>query len=396
MTLSFRPAREDDLERLLDLHTSAFPDPRGRLARTRNFQKNALGAFGDLHVAADGDTVLAHAFLFPLEAWFGGVPVRVGGIATVGVAPEARGRGVGSRLVQHLHEVALVRGDALAVLYPFRQGFYARLGYATTSTYRRLRLHPASIPWKLGLNARAAAGADRQALVACLEAAAMRRTGTLARTRRAWEARLADELRTWLVVEGPGGVEGYVVWTLEQRAPHAETALQVRELAARTVAAERELWALVGAQRDQVAVVHADVAADDPFERALIDADRARFGDGDIEHTLGEVASGPMVGVLHAARALESRGWSTDGTLVLAVGDETLEVTARGGRATAVPTRSEPHVRLDLRALSAVAFGALPASHAARLGWLAARDDRALGLADTLLALPPYFSPDPF
>jgi predicted acetyltransferase len=396
MTLSFRPAREDDLERLLDLHTSAFPDPRGRPARTRNFQQNALGAFTDLHVAVEHDTVLGHAFLFPLEAWFGGVRLRVAGIATVGVAPEARGRGVGSRLVEHLHQTALARGDVLAILYPFRQGFYARLGYAATSTYRRLRVHPASIPWKVGRRARAPRGTDREALVACLESAAKRRTGTLARTPRAWESRLADELRTWLVVEGSEGVEGYVVWTLEQRAPHAETALQVRELAARTVAAERELWSLVGAQRDQVAVVHADVAADDPFERALLDADRARFGDGDIEHTLGEVASGPMVRALDPARALEARGWLRDGTLILAVGEETLEVTARGGRATAVPTGDEPHVRLDLRALSAVAFGALPASHAARLGWLAARDDRALELAETLLALPPYFSPDPF
>jgi predicted acetyltransferase len=218
----------------------------------------------------------------------------------------------------------------------------------------------------------------------------------LARTTRAWESRLADERRTWLVVEGPTGVEGYVVWTLEQRESHAETVLQVRELAARTEAAERELWALVGAQRDQVAVVHADVAADDPIEQALVDVDRARFGDGDIEHTLGEVASGPMVRVLHPARALEARGWLSEGEIVLAVGDETLRVTAEGGRATAVPCRGEPHVRLDARCLAAVAFGALPVSHAVRLGWVAARDAEALARADALLSLPPYFSPDPF
>jgi len=396
MKASFRPAREDDLERLLDIHTGAFPDPRGRPARERNFQKNALGEFSDLYVLVEDDTVLAHAFLFPLEAWFGGARVRVGGIATVGVAPEARGRGLGSRLVERLHEHSQARGDALTVLYPFRQAFYARLGYATTSSYRRLRLHPASIPWTPSMRARAAGGPDREALVACLEAVGARRTGTLARTTRAWESRLADERRTWLVVEGPGGVEGYVVWTLEQREPHAETALQVRELVARTVAAERELWALVGAQRDQVAVVHADVAADDPLEHALVDADRARFGDGDIEHTLGEVASGPMVRVLDVARALEARGWLSDGTLVLAVGDQTLEVTAKGGRATVAASRGEAHVRLDARTLAAVAFGALPASRAARLGWLTARDARALALAEALLALPPYFSPDPF
>lgn len=246
------------------------------------------------------------------------------------------------------------------------------------------------------MRARAAAGPDRAALEACLEAAAKRRTGTLARTTRAWESRLADERRTWLVVEGLRGVEGYVVWTLEQGEPHAEVALQVRELAALTVDAERELWALVGAQRDQVAVVHADVAADDPIEQALVDADRARFGDGDIEHTLGEVASGPLVRVLHTVRALEARGWLAEGTLVLQVGDETLELTAKAGRATVLPSHAEPHVHLDAGALAAVAFGALPAARAARLGWLTARDSRALALAEALLALPPYFSPDPF
>jgi len=396
MNVSFRPAREDDLERLLDIHTSAFPDPRGRPARIRNFEKNALGSFSDLHVLLEGDVVQAHAFLFPLQAWFGGVRVDVGGIATVGVAPEARGRGLGSRLVEHLHQLALARGDALTVLYPFRQAFYERLGYATTSVYRRLRLHPAAIPWRPEMRARAAAGRDRDALVACLEAAAMRRTGTIARTPRAWEARLADERRTWLVVEGPGGVAGYVVWTLEQREPHAETVLQVRELAAHDAAGERELWALVGAQRDQVAVVHADVAADDPIERALVDADRARFGDGDIEHTLGEVATGPLVRMLDVAAALGSRGWPHEGKLVLGLGERTLEVTAREGRAVVVPSGAEPDLRMDARCLAAVAFGALPVSHAQRLGWLAARDDRALALAGNLLALPPYFSPDPF
>ncbi|HEY3816549.1 MAG TPA: GNAT family N-acetyltransferase [Polyangiaceae bacterium] len=396
MPASFRPAREDDLERLLDVHASAFPDPRSRPARTRNFQNNALGAFSDLHVLVEGDAVLAHAFLFPLEAWFGGARVAVGGIATVGVAPEARGRGLGSRLVEHLHALSLARGDALTVLYPFRQAFYGRLGYAATSTYRRLRLHPASIPWRPSMRARAAGGPDREALVGCLEAAAARRTGTLARTTRAWDSRLADERRTWLVVEGPDGVEGYVVWTLGQDEPHAETTLQVRELAARTEAAERELWALVGAQRDQVAVVHADVAADDPIEHALVDADRARFGDGDIEHTLGEVAAGPMVRALDAARALEARGWPAEGTLVVAVDGDTLEVTAKAGRASVVASRREAHVTLDARTLSAVAFGALPPSRAARLGWLTARDASALALADALLGLPPYFSPDPF
>lgn len=82
---------------------------------------------------------------------------------------------------------------------------------------------------------------------------------------------------------------------------------------------------------------------------------------------------------------------------MLAVQGETLEVRACDGRATATPAPdAEPDVRLDARALAAVAFGGMRATDAARLGWLEARDPRALALADELLALPPYFSPNPF
>jgi predicted acetyltransferase len=396
VTLSFRPAREEDLERLVDIHTSAFPDPRGHAARIRNFTRHPLGELSDLWLLADGDAPLAHAFLFPLEVWVGGARVQAGGIATVGVAPEARGRGLGSRLVEHLHRTAHARGDALTVLYAYRQGFYARLGYAPTSSYRRLRLHPASVPWKCEMTARAAGAGDIAAISACWNATARRGTGWLARTDRLWETRLGDERRTWLVVQGAEGVEGYVAWTLEQAEEHAATTLVVREMAAMTPAAERSLWALVGAQRHQVAVAHADVAADDPIDRALVDPDRARFGDDALEHPVGEVATGPMVRVLDAGRALAARGWPRDGRVVLAVDDETLEVVARGGTATVLPVHDEPDLRLDARALAAIAFGTLPASHAARLGWAVARDPAALALADAFLALPPYFSPDPF
>ncbi len=398
MGLAFRTARPDDLERLVDVHASAFPDRRGRDDRARNFTRNPLGNLGDLHLAvSESGEVVAHGFLFSLRAWFGARLVPVGGIASVGVAPEARGRGVASALMAHLQAVSLARGDAVAVLHPFRQGFYARLGYATTTPYRRLRISPASVPWTAELRARPAAGSDRGAMRACWHDMGARRSGTLERSERLWESRFADEATTWLVVEGAAGVEGYVAWTLQQSEPHAATTLAVREMVARTDAAMRSLWSLVGAQRDQVAEARIDVSADDAVEWALLDPDRGRFGDARIEHALGEVAAGPMVRILDVARALEARGYRADGRLELSIGEEALELDVRDGKGSvAAATGAEPNLRLRPAALAAVAFGGLRASQAERLGWLAARDGRSLTLAEALFSMPAYFSPDAF
>jgi predicted acetyltransferase len=396
MSISLRSAREDDLERLVAVHRSAFPDPRGHDARVRNFARNPLGALSDCWVLVESGIVMAHAFLFPLQVWFGGRRVRAGGIATLGVAPEARGRGFASRLLAQLHATADARGDALTILYPFRQAFYARLGYASATPYARLRLHPASIPWRCDVTARAARASDRAALVACWDGMAARGTGALARPDALWEARLSDEDRTWLVVEGADGVDGYVAWSREQDQAHAQTRLVIHELAARSDAARRWLWGVVGAQRDQVAEVVAELAADDPLDRALVDADRARYGEARLEHSLGEVGTGPMLRLGPTVRALQARGWPVEGTAVLGVDGETLELVARDGRAQVVSTRAEPDVRLDARALAAVAFGGTRAMQAAQLGWLEARDAGALARVDALLALPPFFSPDPF
>jgi predicted acetyltransferase len=403
MRLSFRTACPDDLERLVEVHTSAFPDPRGRDARTHNFTRNKLGDLEDLWVGVmpDSGAIVAHAFLFRLRAWFGGRLVPVGGIASVGVAPEARRRGVGSALMEHLHAVSHARGDAITLLYPFRQSFYGRLGYAATSTYRRLRLSPASVPWTPELDARPATGADREPMKACWQAAAVRHAGMLDRSERLWESRWADERSTWLVVEGQARVQGYVCWTVQQREAHAVTTLCVRELVAATEAAMRSLWGLIGDQRSQIAHAYVDVARDDPTEQALVDPDRAGFGDAQVEHALGEVIAGPMIRILDATRALGARGYEAEGRLGLSIGAEDLQLSVRDGEGEVASTAplSERHIRVNPRALAALAFGAFgarPATHAARLGWIEAKDERSLALADALFALPAYFSPDSF
>src|SRR5688572_4202238 len=115
MELAFRSATEDDIERLLELGLAAYPDSRIATERKRGLTANPFAALSDLVVVEQRGSIVAQAFNYALETFFGGKRLRVGGIASVAVAPEARGRGVGSALLRHLHDLSDRRGDAITM-----------------------------------------------------------------------------------------------------------------------------------------------------------------------------------------------------------------------------------------------------------------------------------------
>jgi predicted acetyltransferase len=401
--LTFRAAGEADLDRLIDIHRSAFPDPRGAEPRRRNFAANPLGSLADLKVALLGDEPVAHAFLFRLEVWFGGARVKAGAIASVGVAPEARGEGLAAALLDHLHAEAEARGDAITILFPFRQGFYARHGYAPVTPARRMLVHPASVPraWRAkhesGLVVRAARGDDTTAMIAAYERAAARATGWLARPEALWQSLLQDERRVWLVATRGGAIEGYAAWSLAQAEAHAATRLIVHEVVADRDDVRRALLGQLGAQRDQIAEIAIDVDARDPLDRALLDADRGRFGTQEVEHTLGVLSGGPMVRVVDVARACEARGYAVDGAITVAIdGTAPIHLVVERGTCKIHATAEPADIRLDRAAFASILYGALAPSDAVRLGWLTADDPSAVARADALFALPPYFAIDTF
>ncbi len=400
--LLLRPARDEDTDRLLEIHASVFPDPRGEVERRRNFHHNSLGGVADLHVVELHGRVLAHAFLFPLEIWLGGRPVPAGGVASVGVAPEARGRRIATRLLSHLHDLAHARGDAFTVLYPFRQGFYLRHGYAAVTPSRRLTLTPRAIPraWGLpspGIVVRAIEAGDREAIERAYQRAAARATGWITRPPRLWDARLLDERRRWFVAARGGGVVGYVSWSLSQAAAHGAVVLRVFDLVADDDEVRRALLGLVGAQRDQVRAVELEIDDADPLPRALEDADDGIFGTPDVEHALGVLVGGPLVRAVDTSRALLARGYASDGTLDLDIDGERTRLEVHAGQASLTSSHSAVGALfMERAAFAAIVCGALSPSAAARIGWLRAPDPGTLRAADALFAMPPFFAIDPF
>lgn len=392
---TFRPAREDDLDRLVEIHLAAYPDDRDGEARRRNFASNPFGGFEHLVVAQLGAEVVAHAFVFPLETWFGGRPVRTGGIASVAVAPEARGRGVARALMRHLHQVSDVRGDALTMLYPFRQAFYASLGYAPTSVKKRIGFDPRAVPeaWRRrsrGLVRSATAG-DRARVVELHLGAAARASGWITRPEPLWDRLFARERRQVLLCEG-----GYVAFSFEQREPHAKTRAVVDEVAALDDDARTILYGALGALRDQVAEVIVEVDLRDPIEHALLDADRHRSGTADVEHPLGEIVGGPMVRIEDVHRAIEARGYAADAAFDVVVEDDAaMSVRIARGSAEVSAARGGGALRASRASLAAVFYGGLAASDAGRLGLVDA-DALTLAQIDEALSAPPVAPIDAF
>jgi predicted acetyltransferase len=399
--VTVRSAREADLDRLIEIHRSAFPDARGVEARRLNFTASPLGSLDTLFLAERRGAIVAHAFLFPLDLCVAGARVKAGGIASVGVAPEARGTGVAAALLDALHATSHARGDALTYLYAFRQGFYFAHGYAPASPMHRIVATPRAIPpaWvadarRAGL--RAATGDDAPGILATYERAADRSNGFLARPSALWERRFLDERRSWFVLGEGANVKGYIVWTLVQDEVHAATRMNVLEVIADDDAHRRTLLGLVGTQRDQVATFALHLDSSDPLGRALVDADAYRHGDAAVEHELGQIVGGPLVRVHDPIRALEARGWPKDGALVLEVGARRLRLQAKGGKATATATTERADVIVDEATFSALLFGGLTPVDASRMGILEPRDPEALARAQALLELPPFLTLDWF
>jgi len=414
--MRFRRATERDLDRLVEIHFAAYPDGgKNAPARRRRFTHDPLGGLDDLVVVEDGGEIVAHAFLFSLRAYFGGRRVRTGGIASLGVAPEARGRGIGTALMHRLHEMAKARGDVITMLHAFRHGFYARLGYATTSSRKRLAFDARSVPasWRelAKDRVRRARGADRAAMRLVHARAAARATGWIERTRAAWDDVLSRERRLFFVCDRPernGGrsVSGYVAFELVQEEEHAETLIEVAELVADDGESRRALIGSLAAMRDQVTEIVLEVAESDPLERALVDPDGRRFGTAAVEHGLGEIVGGPMVRLLDVRRALEARGYRGSGAFDLDVlPDETAQelalhvevergaahVSTRRGRAS-----SRARALETTRAgLAAIFYGGLGVPDAVALGLARARPEVATHI-DAIVRLPPLAPVDAF
>jgi len=144
--VEIRPIRlDDDFDAQVDLGQRAFGIYSAqqkaswlRVARLRAGQGLFLGAF------VDGVPAGA-AMLHDMRQYWLGRPVTMAGVASVKVAPEHRGRGIGRTLMTESLARIAERGYPLSVLYPATTPIYRSLGWELTGAKHKFSVTARSL-----------------------------------------------------------------------------------------------------------------------------------------------------------------------------------------------------------------------------------------------------------
>jgi len=387
--LVVRPAREEDLERMVEIHGCSYPSSASYEHQKRDLTSDSLGGLEARRVVEKDGYLVGFGALYALEVWIGGRTVPVGGIASIAVAPEARRQGVARALLSAMDAEMESSGAALSLLYPFEEGFYARLGYAVTSPLLALRvssrkllsMQPLGNP---SLTAVAAAGTQAMALY---EDVARRTSGRIVRTEVRWLDRFSRENRYWMgVAANKERLEGYASFSYQTRAGDSQPTLVVHELTARDDAARRTLLAAIGKQCEQVETVELTVAFDDALAVGLHGAS-------------GKLDRGPMVKPIGVGRALMSRGYLGDGDLTLLcsgdAGAKSFRLSVRSGVAEISEASGSADIELSSATLGSLVVSGMRPTEAAELGLLRANPE-VLRIADEIFSGPRFQCLDPF
>lgn len=264
---------EDDFEAQVDLGQRAFgiysPAQKASwlyAARLRAAQGLFLGAF-------TGGQPAGAAMIHDMRQWWAGRAVGCAGVASVKVAPEYRGRGIGRRLMTELLGLIAERGYPLSSLYPATMPIYRSLGwelaggrYDATVPARSLRTLMPSDPAASAAAARGAPGPGVRRAVPADAAAMLEIIGRAHEAARdsgpiTWDLPLAER---WLASE-----DLYAYLTGDGFAAYhwadGNETLFVDRVQAASPGSLRELWSVIASHGSTVAAIRARVAPNGPF-----------------------------------------------------------------------------------------------------------------------------------
>lgn len=322
-----------------------------------------------VRVLRKGGVPVAGLTLYPLGQWIGGRRLAMTGVNLVGVAPEHRGGGTATQLMEAAVREMHADGVPISVLYPAKQTLYRRAGYELAGSRFENEVRLADLGFgDRDLEVRAIDPAGMDAVRAVHRAYSRVFTGPIDRPPFMWQ-RVTEphgrEVRGYLV-EGDEGCEGYAfVEELPGEGFHYR--LQLTDLAAVTGRASRRLLRFLG---DHATLGETVTWHGDPTDVAFLAMPEQTWRT--------RVSFRWMLRILDASTALEQRGYPPHLELELDLrledpllrgNNATLRLEISGGRGSVRPG-GRGTLNTGVRGLAAIYTGYLTPAKARQAGLL--------------------------
>ena len=392
MAVEIRAVAPEELDVLGRVTAMAFgqdPDP----AWEESFRKlveldRSRGAFEE-------GRMVGGSFAYSLELTIPGGTSAAAGVASVGVLPSHRRRGLMRRMMTELMTDARDRGDMLAVLWSTEVPLYGRFGFGVAGVTTKLVIDRFPlVPHRLAPRPAPVVLVDpdeaREVLPALFDRKRREVPGMFARSSDWWELEIladdprnrgdASSLRYALALDSAGQAIGYAQYRTSGSWEGIGMAitLKLEEMVALTPAAYSGLWNFL-VNQDLIRQLR---AWNIPAETAL----HQLFANFRESQTLND---GLWLRILDVEPALSARRYSADGSLVIDVFDPVVAERSRyrlevsGGVGSCRMVSDPPDLSLDLEDLSA---GFLGRARFRRLGALGRvkGEPEARALADAM------------
>ncbi len=376
--MEIRSLRPEELEQAWELDRYSFNAPEeNRQLFLRWDPARLMGAF------ADGRLV-AQAGAIGFGQFFGGRSVPMGGLSSVAVAPDQRGRGLAKRVIREVLRAMHRRGEVISSLYPATTALYRGLGWEVAGVTVVRRVAPGglqSLPAPEAGRVRPGTLDEIEALRACYTRLARDVNGFVDRSDRWWQ-RLRDQWRDrriYVAENDADEIEGYLVYRQipgENAALGGPFRLGLDDAVATTRDAALGLWRLLGSWSSQAEAIVYRGTSEDPLLLLLPEQ---------LLEVLVEIRW--MTRVIDAAGAIEARGFPpgveieahlslTDPELEGNNGPFVLRVSKGRGR---LESGGRGAVGIDVGSFSALYTGWASTSTLVRSGRISAgaSDDRA-------------------
>ena len=349
--------------------------------------------------AYDGEQVVGGGSIFSFDVTVpGGAALPSAGVTWVGIMPTHRRRGALRMLMTRMFEDARQRGEPLAVLWASEGSIYQRFGYglstlASSIDLEHERAQLLSTSPAVGTVRLVDIDEARRVLPPIFEHNRSQIPGFYSRSAQWWEL---DILADFKWARRGGRADAYAIYRARQEwansVPGSE--LSVQEILALDADALREMWRFIFGIDLIKRITTRTGSVDEPLLLMLAEPRRVNL----------RLRDGMWLRVLDVPAALERRGYSADGTIVLEVRDEFMpdaggrfRLTAKGGRGAVERTTDAAEMALDASDLGAVYLGGFSFADLARAGRTDELVSGARARADAIFSSPaPAWCPQTF